>query len=143
MRNPGERPRADGQAGLRVGAAMARVFVSHASQDGRAAADVHQWLRADGHEVFLDQDRNDGIALGEDWERRLYEHLRSADAVVCIVTPSYVASAWCFAEVALARSIGSLLLPLMVEPGSEHPLLRPVQHANYADDPARARAELS
>ena len=47
---------------------MARVFVSHASEDHLVAAQLHQWLVDDGHDVFLDQDLRDGIALGEEWE---------------------------------------------------------------------------
>ena len=50
---------------------MAKVFVSHASEDHLVAAELYQWLIGDGHEVFLDQDLRDGIALGEEWEQRL------------------------------------------------------------------------
>jgi hypothetical protein len=82
--------------------AVARVFVSHASGDRMPADVVHRWLVGDGHEVFLDQEPCDGIAVGEQWERRLHERLRWADAVVCVVTSAYVASVWCAAEVATA-----------------------------------------
>ena len=65
---------------------MARVFVSHASEDRKCAGQLHRWLVAEGHEVFWDQDPGDGIAVGDEWERRLHERLRWADAVVCVVT---------------------------------------------------------
>ena len=55
---------------------------------------------------FLDQDLRDGIALGEKWEQRLYERLRWADAVVCLITASYNNSAWCAAEVGIAHRKG-------------------------------------
>ena len=71
---------------------MAKVFVSHASEDLRFAEEVHRWLVDDGHEVFLDRDLRDGIGVGEDWEQRLYQRLRWADAVVCVVTSAYLAS---------------------------------------------------
>ena len=45
---------------------MARVFVSHASEDHLVAAQLHQWLVDNGHDVFLDQDPRDGTALGEE-----------------------------------------------------------------------------
>jgi hypothetical protein len=51
---------------------VARVFVSHASEDRELAGEVHGWLTDDGHEVFLDQDLRDGIVVGEQWEQRLY-----------------------------------------------------------------------
>ena len=39
----------------------------------------------------------DGIPAGDDWQARLYERLRWADAVVCVVTPAYLESVWCAA----------------------------------------------
>ena len=89
---------------------MARVFVSHSGVDVGLATEVHGWLTGDGHEVFLDRDVCDGIVVGEDWQRRLHERLRWADAVVCVVTSTYVSSLWCAAEVAVAQSRGSRLL---------------------------------
>ena len=123
---------------------MARVFVSHASEDHVAAAKLHQWLLGEGHEVFLDQDLREGIGLGEEWEQRLYAELNRSDAMVCLITGSYRASAWCMAEVVIARWHGSRLLPLRAEPGEEHPLLSTsrYQYADLAADPLAAEAKL-
>ena len=43
---------------------MARIFLSHASTDRDKAAEVHNWLKEQGHEVFLSFDHGDGILLG-------------------------------------------------------------------------------
>ena len=86
---------------------MARVFVSHASTDAALAVQVHSWLVDDGHEAFLDQDLSNGILVGEEWQQRLHERLRWADAVVCVLTSAYIASPWCTAEVGIAQSRGS------------------------------------
>jgi hypothetical protein len=64
------------------GDAVARVFISHASADTARAYEVHDWLVADGHEVFLDRDLRNGLVVGEEWQKRLHERLRWADAVV-------------------------------------------------------------
>ena len=69
---------------------MARVFVSHASQDLALAERMHRWLLNDGHQVFLDRSMADGIVPGDEWERRLHERLRWADAVTCVVTSAFV-----------------------------------------------------
>jgi WD40 repeat protein len=119
---------------------VARVFISHSSADDVIAATLHGWLVAAGHDVFLDRDLRDGIAVGDAWERRLHERLRWADAVVCVVTTAYRASTWCSAEVGIARSRGSVLLPIRAEPGAAHPLLTSLQWSNLAD--GRARAQL-
>ncbi|MGH3854167.1 MAG: toll/interleukin-1 receptor domain-containing protein [Pseudonocardiaceae bacterium] len=96
---------------------MARVFVSHASEDGECAVELHRWLVGEGHEVFLDRDLRDGIPVGEEWERRLHERLRWADAMVCVLTRAYLGSLWCSAEVGIALSRGSRVLPVRAERG--------------------------
>jgi hypothetical protein len=123
---------------------MARVFVSHASEDASLAVEVHRWLVDEGHEAFLDQDLFDGLVAGEEWERRLHERLRWADAVVCLLTSAYVASAWCTAELAIARSRGSRLLPVQVEPEVEHPLLSSLQYVeSMAGDAESVRLRIT
>ena len=49
---------------------MARVFISHAAEDGRPAAELHDWLVAEGHEVFLDLHPLDGETPAEFKRRR-------------------------------------------------------------------------
>jgi hypothetical protein len=121
---------------------VARVFLSHASVDLAAAGQIGDWLRSDGHEVFLDRDLGTGIQIGEEWKQRLFRELRLADAVVCLVTRAYVASNWCAAEVGIADSLGCLLLPLRAEAGIVHPLMEALQSADYLADPQAARARL-
>ncbi|MGH3975679.1 MAG: toll/interleukin-1 receptor domain-containing protein, partial [Pseudonocardiaceae bacterium] len=118
---------------------MARVFVSHASEDLALAREVYRWLVDAGHEVFLAQDLRDGIAVGEEWEQRLHDEPRLADAVVCIVTSASLASRWCTAEVAIARSRGSRILPVKAEPDVADTLLTSVQHADLTQDPDTVR----
>jgi hypothetical protein len=88
--------------------------------------------------VILDQDLRDGILVGEEWD----EQLRWADAVGCVVTSAAVASMWRTAEVSVALSRGSRLLPVRAEPGVDHPLLRSVQYTDLTRDPITARAAL-
>jgi hypothetical protein len=108
---------------------MAWVFLSHASADHALAARVRAWLVADGHEVFLDTDRRDGIPAGTAWKEHLYEQLRRASALVCVVTDAYIASQWCFAEVVAARVVGCPVVPLSGAAGVTHPQLTEIQHA--------------
>ncbi|OXR39766.1 hypothetical protein B7C42_08160 [Nocardia cerradoensis] len=122
---------------------MARVFISHAGVDRSWALEVREWLTSGGHEVFLDLDPVEGLAVGEEWERRLYERLRWADAVVCVVTPAYLRSVWCAAEIGIARATGSRLLPIRFVAGVTHPLLKSIQQADAAADPAVAREKLA
>jgi energy-coupling factor transporter ATP-binding protein EcfA2 len=122
---------------------MARVFVSHASEDLECADQLYRWLVAEGHRVFLDRDPRDGILVGDDWHKRLHERLRWADAVVCVVTSVSVKSPWCLAEVGIALSRGSRLLPVRAESGVNHPLLGSAQYADVTVGSAVGYAALA
>ncbi|MGB8202193.1 MAG: TIR domain-containing protein, partial [Pseudonocardiaceae bacterium] len=118
---------------------MARIFISYATSDRPVAEEVSGWLRAAGHEAFLDDDLRNGISVGEDWKQRLYRELREVDAVIGVVTSSFVASNWCSAEVGIADALGCRLMPVRAEAGVVHPLMRDLQYADYQADPGRAR----
>src|SRR3954451_13245236 len=120
---------------------MARVFVSHSGKDAALAGEGHRWLVDEGHESFLDQDLYDGIRVGDQWEQRLHERLRWADATVCVLTAHYLASVWCTAELAIARSRGSRVFPVRAEPGLDHPLVKSLQHVDMSRDPVAARGK--
>jgi energy-coupling factor transporter ATP-binding protein EcfA2 len=122
-----------------LGVIVAHVFISYATPDRAIADEVARWLRAAGHEPFLDHDLRDGISVGEDWEQRLYDELRQVDAVIGVVTSSFLASTWCSAEVATARALGCRLMPLCAEAGVLHPLMQRLQSVDYQADPQHAR----
>lgn len=121
---------------------MARVFISHSSADREPACRIRDWLRADGHEVFLDLHPADGLVVGDKWEERLHERLRWADAVVCVLTPNYLNSVWCAAEIGIAKATGSRLLPVRFCAEANHPLLKEIQQVDGAANPEAARAGL-
>src|SRR4051812_46398644 len=122
---------------------MARVFISHSGKDAALAGEMYRWLVEDGHDAFLDRDLDTGILVGDEWQKRLHERLRWADAMVCVLTSAYIASPWCTAELGIAQSRGSRLLPVRAEPGVRHPLLDSVQYADMAADAAAARARVA
>src|SRR6266545_4642746 len=92
---------------------MTALFLSHSHADRDLAVATGERLTALGvAAVFLDVDPDQGIAAGQRWEDALYRALRSTDAVVALVSDAFVASRWCFAELALARSLGRPIFPL-------------------------------
>ena len=118
---------------------MVHVFISYATPDRAIADEVASWLRAAGHEPFLDHDLRDGISVGEDWKQRLYRELREVDAVIGVVTSSFLVSHWCSAELGIADALGCRLMPLRAEAGVAHPLMQDLQYADYQADPQQAR----
>src|SRR5215475_4585533 len=125
------------------GFGVTRVFVSHSSDDTQLAVALHDWLRGLGHEVFLDRDLHDGLVAGDDLHQRLHERLRWADAVVAVLTGSYRRSPWCSAELGVAQSRGSKLIPVRAEPGACHPLIPDsTWYIDYAADPVEGQVRL-
>jgi WD40 repeat protein len=118
---------------------VARIFVSYATPDRSVADEVASWLRTAGHEPFLAHDLRDGVSVGEDWKQRLYRELREVDAVIGVVTSAFVASNWCSAEVGIADALGCRLMPVRVEAGVVHPLMRDLQYVDYQADSGQAR----
>lgn len=124
---------------MKLGVVVARIFISYSSVDLPIANEVSRWLRVAGHQPFLDHDLRDGIGVGEDWKQRLYRELRRVDAVIGVVTSSFVASSWCSAEVGIADALGCRLMPLRAETGVVHPLMDRLQYVDYLADPRQAR----
>jgi TIR domain len=124
------------------GVIMARIFISYATPNRVIADEVSSRLRAAGHTPFLDHELYNGIRPGEDWKQRLYEELRKADAVIAVVTKSFVASNWCSAELGIADSRGCRLIPLRVEARVVHPLMKDLQYVDYQADPEQAHERL-
>jgi TIR domain-containing protein len=110
---------------------VARIFISYATPDRPVADEVASWLRAAGHEPFLAHDLRSGINVGEDWKQRLYRELREVDAVIGVVTSSFLASSWCSAELGIADTMGYRLMPLRAEADVEHPLMQRLLYADH------------
>jgi hypothetical protein len=95
---------------------MSAIFISHSSADKVAAAQMKAWLEAEGHtSLFLDFDPEAGITGGSGWEQTLYQQLRQCQAVIALLTPNWLASKWCFAELVQARERGKAIFPVMVQ----------------------------
>ncbi len=103
-----------------LGSGVAQIFISHSSVDGTEAAELLEWLRAQGFtSTFLDFDDERGIAPGEKWESTLYREISACDAVILILTPNWFQSKWCFVEFAQARALGKAIFPLVETPTKE------------------------
>jgi WD40 repeat protein len=113
---------------------VASLFLSHSSEDNATASWLSARLQGAGFSaLFLDFDPALGISAGRNWERALYSQLRMADAIVFLASPASMASQWCFAELALARSIGKPVFPVAVDGVPRDGLLEDVQWVDLAD----------
>lgn len=95
---------------------MGRIFISHSSRDNEEAMSLKACLEAHGHRsVFLDFDPADGIPAGRDWERELYQRVRTCQTMIVICSRDSMASRWCFMEITHARALGKPLLALKID----------------------------
>jgi WD40 repeat protein len=113
---------------------MPAIFISHSSKDPKIAGEMMAELARLGFErVFLDFDKTSGIGAGSNWEKKLYEELSRCHAVILMLTPDWLASKWCFVELAQARALGKVILPVLCAPLGEQVVLPEVQAVDLVD----------
>jgi hypothetical protein len=92
------------------------LFISHSSKDNFQAVAIKDWLVAEGwNEIFLDLDPEHGIAGGEKWEQALLNAANRCDAVLYLISKSWLASEWCRWEFQLAQKLNKRLFILLIE----------------------------
>jgi WD40 repeat protein len=99
---------------------MSRIFLSHASQDGRASRALKKWLSEQdpplANEIFLDTDRETGIQPGNKWQEELKRASARCEAVVCLLSQHWESSRECQVEYRTAETLGKQIFPARLEP---------------------------
>ena len=99
---------------------MSRIFLSHSSRNSSEALALKRWLveQEPGlrEEIFLDLDRDSGIAPGERWRRALRQANERCEAVICLLSAHWERSSECSAEFRTAETLGKLILCARLEP---------------------------
>lgn len=99
---------------------MSRIFLSHSSRDAPEAIALKQWLVEQdpslADEIFLDLDPVTGIQPGERWKEALRRSNARCEAVICLLSSHWEASAECRAEFRTAESLNKLILCARLEP---------------------------
>jgi TIR domain-containing protein len=115
---------------------MSAIFISHSSKDNADANVMAAWLTEQGHtSYFIDYDEQGGINAGADWEQALYRQLRQCQAVIALITPDWLESKWCFAEMIQVREKGKPIFPVITKPCQIPALLSDTQKVDLTVDP--------
>ena len=89
-----------------------RIFISHSSCDKNIATTLKHKLELFGFSVFV---AHDDIRSGERWQIELEKSLRSADAMIALLTPKFRESVWTDQEVGMAYAYGLQIIPITTE----------------------------
>ena len=96
---------------------MARIFISHNSNDAKEAVALKQWLTNNGwDDTFLDIDAKEGLSPGERWKDALKNAVDRCEAVLFLVSPTWFASAECRLEFLYAETLRKHLFLALVKP---------------------------
>jgi hypothetical protein len=94
---------------------MSRIFISHSSLNNAEAIHLRDWLATNGwDDVFLDLDPHSGLAPGERWQEALKAAAHRCEAVLALVSPEWMASIWCRAEMQTAKLLGKSIFPVLI-----------------------------
>ena len=94
---------------------MPLIFLSHSNRDNKVVAEIMPILSGLGFEILLDLDKDAEFFPGIDYERALYREISRCHVVILFLTKNWLDSKWCFAEMAQARALGKMILPLVFE----------------------------
>ena len=120
-----------------------KVFLSYAELDQGSAQKLAKQLEAAGHRVW-DPERD--LLAGSDWASALMKQLKSADAMVVLLSPDSVESRWVSHEIEYALGAERLrdrLIPVLVRPTRKIPwILRELHMVRLADNPEGVAQEI-
>ena len=104
------------------------VFISYSHANGDFAENMRTRLERSGFNVWTDEDR---LLAGEDWRNGIDQAIRSACALVVVMTPSAKASEYVTYEWAFAWGIGIKVIPVLLESTPLHPRLEALQYLDF------------
>ena len=97
-----------------------KIFLSHAAVDADLAEAFETLLsKATGissADIFCSSLEGQGVPKGKDFVNFIRSEVKEAEAVVALITPAYLDSAFCMAELGAAWVLGTHRFPVIVPP---------------------------
>ena len=117
---------------------MSRIFLSHSSRDSRQAVALKQWMvqrdASLADEIFLDLDPRGGILPGQRWKDALRQAATRCEAVICLLSPNWEASAECKTEYRTAETLNKPIFPVRLGPSEGTEITREWQFVDLFGD---------
>ncbi|OYP35628.1 toll/interleukin-1 receptor domain-containing protein [Rhodopirellula sp. MGV] len=110
---------------------MSTVFISYSHVDSQIASDISELLDAEGVSHFRDVK---DIGWGQDIEGEVRIALHNCAAIIVVVSPASLDSAWVPYEIGHARALKKQILPFLTHPSLKLPnYLSRLSHINTLD----------
>jgi hypothetical protein len=99
------------------------VFISFSSADEALETELEKQLKPLARKNIISISTNTGITAGEDWKDALKRNIESAQMILLLLSPDYLASEECY-EVEMpaahrqATTRGALVIPILLRPTS-------------------------
>ena len=87
------------------------VFFSYSHMDRVLAGKMAAFLTQRGIGVFL---AHEDIEVSKEWREEIFQHLKSADVLIALLTPNYERSVWANQEPGYMIGKGGKIVPLIV-----------------------------
>lgn len=119
---------------------MAHIYVSYKHNMSTSSlrdvgAAIIRRLEDAGFKVWADKEQ---LRPGENWHEAIDEGIRTAFALIVLVTPESLASPFVTYEWAYALGAGVKVIPVIVKPTALHPRLAVLQHLDFVGEGAPA-----
>ncbi len=91
---------------------MSKIFISYKSEDAPVADNIKSMLDDFGFETF--QDKVD-IEPSDVWQQTILRELMSCDIFLCVLSKSFLNSAFCLQETGVAAARGIPVFPISID----------------------------
>lgn len=110
------------------------LFVSYSRSDRIAVDKLAADLRQRGYILWMDVDER-GISPGEDWRNELVLQMAAAESVLACISPDFLDSPYCKAEIEQAQSENKPIYPVLIRRlDADHSLADfKLDHLQYSD----------
>ena len=100
---------------------MHKIFISHSSKDKKIVDILVDKILQNGMgfnhtEIFCTSIEGLGIKTGEDWRNYIKENLLKAKVIILLITPNYIESEMCLAEIGASWTSEAFVVPIIVPP---------------------------
>ncbi len=116
---------------------MAQIYISYSQSNQEAAGEIRDALEGWGHTVWMDDPE---VEFDRALAERLDRALREAQIVIALLSPTSVKSRTVRREIALAKSLNTAIIPVLVEP---LPSVQESGGAKYIDATTNRQAAIS